>query len=247
MAEPAPAPLVSFLVAGAQKGGTTALFDYLGAYPDIALPDEKELHFFDDEDRDWDHPAYDDYHARFPEVGGRPAGEATPIYLYWPRSLERIRAYNPAMKLILALRDPVERAWSHWRMESARGPETQPFGWCIREGRQRLFRSEPWGHHREFSYVERGFYGEQLERLFGLFPREQVLILTSDALAADHGAALAQMRRFLGLPQAPTPPARRSHVGPDGGAPDPADVAYLREVYARDAVRLLALTGLRFG
>ncbi|MBX3482748.1 sulfotransferase domain-containing protein [Phenylobacterium sp.] len=251
MAAPRPAPLVNFLVAGVQKGGTTALFDYLGDYGDVALPSEKELHFFDDEGQDWSHPDYDGYHARFPQVpdgvAGRPAGEATPIYAYWPKSLERIAAYNPAMKLILVLRDPVERAWSHWRMETARGVETNPFGWCVREGRRRLLDAEPWGHHREFSYVERGFYGEQMERALGLFARDQVLVLASDALRADHGAALAQVRGFLGLDGAPTPAARESHVGPEAGAPDAADVTFLRHVYAADAERLAASTGIRFG
>lgn len=247
MSAPRPAPIVSFLVAGVQKGGTTALFDYLQDYGDVALPSEKELHFFDDESQDWGHPDYDGYHARFPEVAGRPVGEATPIYLYWPNSLERVFTYNPAMKLIVVLRDPVERAWSHWRMEHARGLEAGDFGWCIREGRQRLFRSQPWGRHRVVSYVERGFYGEQLERLFGIFPREQALVLTAEALRADHGAVLAKVRDFLGLPAAPAPAPRESHVGPDAGRPDAADIAHLRHIFAADAERLFALTGVRYG
>ncbi|MDB5452295.1 MAG: sulfotransferase, partial [Caulobacteraceae bacterium] len=165
MATPA---LVNFIIAGAQKGGTTALFDYLTEEPDIALSRVKETHFFDDDSRDWEKPDYGDYHAQF-DPGGRAAcGEATPIYIYWPNCLERIAAYNPAMRLILVLRDPVERAWSHWRMEYARGAETQSFAWCVRQGRRRLFDAEPWGVHREFSYVERGFYGEQVERLLAL-------------------------------------------------------------------------------
>ena len=247
MAEP---PLVSFVIAGAQKGGTTALFDYLTEYPDIALPAEKELHVFDDETQDWARPDYGAYHARFPDPAGRPCGEATPIYCYWPNSLERICAYNPAMKLILVLRDPVQRAWSHWRMEYARGVETHPFEWCVREGRQRLFAAEPWGHHREFSYVERGFYAEQIERLLGLFPREQLLFLTSDELRGDPVAALGQVRAFLGLPKAPTPAAREVHVGRQMDYPSqltPEIVAYLRQVYAADAERLAALTDIRFG
>src|SRR5688572_4249341 len=116
MTEP---PRVTFLIAGVQKGGTTALFDYLGDYPDIVLADAKELHFFDDEAQDWSAPDYGAYNARFSDPAGRPCGEATPIYTYWPNSLERIAAYNPAMKLVVMLRDPVERAWSHWRMEYA--------------------------------------------------------------------------------------------------------------------------------
>src|SRR4051812_27467497 len=106
MAEP---PRVTFVIAGAQKGGTTALFDYLGDYPDIALSDVKEVHYFDDEAVDWAAPNHGAYHGHFPAPDGRPCGEATPIYIYWPNSLERIRAYNPAMKLIATLRDPVQR------------------------------------------------------------------------------------------------------------------------------------------
>ena len=246
----APPPLVTFLIAGVQKGGTTALFDYLADYPDIALPDTKELHFFDDEALDWAAPDYRGYHARLPDPAGRPCGEATPIYSYWPNSLERICAYNPAMKLIVVLRDPVQRAWSHWRMEYARGPETQPFAWCIREGRQRLFAAEPWGHHREFSYVERGFYGEQAERLLALFPRQQLLFLTSEDLRRDPGATLRQVRAFLGLKRAPTPTPREVHVGEVMAYPSEltaADVDHLRRVYAADAERLADLTGIRFG
>lgn len=242
-------PLVNFLIAGVQKGGTTALFDYLADMPDVALSRVKEVHFFDDETQDWSAPDYEAYHAGFDDPAGRPCGEATPIYLYWPNSLERIRAYNPAMRLIVVLRDPVERAWSHWRMEYARGVETKPFAWCIRAGRQRLFDAEPWGVHREFSYVERGFYSEQLAQAFDLFPREQVLVLRSEDLKADPAAALGAVRAFLGLPPAAPPVPREVHVGREmdyGSELTPADVAFLRRLYARDLARLKALTGLSF-
>ncbi len=243
-------PHVDFLIIGTQKGGTTALFDYLGDHPDIALADEKELHFFDDETRDWASPDYGAYHAHFPVPNGRPCGEATPIYCYWPDSLERIAAYNPAMKLILVLRDPVDRAWSGWRMEYARGSETRPFAWCIREGRQRLFDAAPWGHHRELSYVERGFYGEQVERLYGLFPREQVLVLRSDDLRRDPTGPLGAARGFLGLAPVPSPTPREVHVGHEMVYPSKLtdeDVAYLRALYASDDLRLQELTGISFG
>ncbi|RYG21799.1 MAG: sulfotransferase, partial [Burkholderiales bacterium] len=110
-----PTPLVNFIVVGVQKAGTTALFDYLGDSPAVALSKVKEVHFFDDETVDWAKPDYGPYHAQF-ETADPIAlrGEATPIYLYWPHSLERIAAYNPDIRLIVMLRDPVERAWSHW-------------------------------------------------------------------------------------------------------------------------------------
>jgi len=243
-------PRVSFIVAGVQKGGTTALFDYLADAPGISCSRVKEVHFFDDEAQAWPNPDYEAYHAQFAAFDGRPRGEATPIYLYWPSSLERIAAYNPAMRLIVVLRDPVERAWSHWRMEYARGAESRPFAWCIRQGRQRLFDAEPWGFHRDLSYVERGFYGEQMERLLALFPREQALVLRAEDLRGDPAAALARVRDFLGVGPAPAPAPREANVGRDmdyGAELAAADVAHLRSVYARDQQRLADLTGLRFG
>jgi hypothetical protein len=134
-------PRVSFIVIGVQKAGTTALHDYLADDPAIGLSDVKEVHYFDDETVDWAAPDYGAYHAHFADDGREIRGEATPIYVYWPNALDRIRAYNPAMRLILMLRDPVERAWSHWRMETARGVEQHSFAWCVRRGRQRLFQA----------------------------------------------------------------------------------------------------------
>ena len=238
-----------FIIAGVQKGGTTALFDYLSEEPGLAVSDAKEVHFFDDESVDWAQPDYRPYHARFPPPDGRLRGEATPIYLYWPGSLARIATYNPAMRLIVMLRDPVERAWSHWRMEYARGAEREPFAWCIRQGRRRLFDAEPWGHHREYSYVERGFYGEQLERLYGLFPREQVLLLRSGELSDEPAATLSRVRSFLALAAAAAAQARQVHVGRamDYGSELTADdIGHLRRIYADDQARMKALAGFDF-
>jgi hypothetical protein len=242
-------PRVSFIIAGVQKAGTTALFDYLSDDSGLSLSREKEVHFFDDETQDWAAPDYGAYHANFAAWDSRPRGEATPIYLYWPRSLERIAAYNPAMRLIVLLRDPVERAWSHWKMEYARGVETRPFAWCIREGRRRLFEAQPWGHHREFSYVERGFYGEQLEAALAIFPREQILVLGAEDLNRDPAAVLAKVRTFLGLSPGADPRPRRVHVGRDmdyGSELTQADALFLRALYAADQARLQGLTGIDF-
>jgi hypothetical protein len=242
-------PLVSFLVAGVQKGGTTALFHYLNELPSLQMAPAKEVHFFDDETGvDWTDPDYSPLHAAFPALDGRLRGEATPIYLYWPESLERIARYNPATKLIFLFRDPVARAWSHWKMEYARGWETEPFAWCIREGRARVDSAEAPGFHRVHSYVERGFYGAQLERLFALFPREQVLLLTSDALKADPTTTLQRICALLGVePPAHPAPQRRELVAKEmdyGQTITPADVDHLRGIYAEDLRRFAMLSGL---
>ncbi|MDP3856077.1 sulfotransferase domain-containing protein [Phenylobacterium sp.] len=240
---------INFIVAGVQKAGTTALYDYLAEDPNIGLSKVKEVHFFDDERVDWVAPDYGAYHAQFDWTAPAIRGEATPIYLYWPRSLERIAAYNPAARLIVMLRDPVERAWSHWKMEYARGAETEAFSWCVRQGRRRLLDADPWGVHREFSYVERGFYGEQVERLLGLFPRGQLLILKADDLRRDPNTALASVNAFLGAPPPAQVTARDVHVGREmdyGGDLTDEDAAFLRRLYACDLARLEALTGVVF-
>src|SRR2546429_7073426 len=120
---------VDFLVAGAQKSGTTALNYYLRRHPYIALPIKKELHFFDnDELFAGGNVSYEPLHEMFqPARPGGIAGENTPIYLYWRPALPRIRDYNPAMKFIVILRNPIERAFSQWNMQRTRGIEPCDF------------------------------------------------------------------------------------------------------------------------
>jgi hypothetical protein len=217
--------------------------------PGLQLPDVKEAHFFDDEETvDWERPDYGRYHALFAD-DGRMWGEATPIYLYWPNSLERIAAYHPGMKLILLFRDPIERAWSQWKMEYAKGKESEPFGWCIREGRARLDPGDPAapGHHRVHSYVERGFYGRQVARLLTLFPRAQCLFLRSEELRRDPGPVLRRVAAFLDQP----PPAdvipRIVHAAREHdyrSTLEPADRALLASLYASDLALFSDLTGI---
>jgi hypothetical protein len=238
---------VDLIVAGVQKGGTTALFDHLGDMPDIGLSRIKETHFFDDERIDWRAPDYARYHALFPQDAAVRA-EATPIYAYWPNAMERIRAYNPAMKIVLLVRDPVERAWSHWKMEYARGLETEPFAWCIREGRARVAAGDPTapGHHRVHSYVERGFYGRQLQRILTLFPYEQVRVYDAALLRSDPDPILRDLCAFAGV-RAPVDVVqpRAVHVGQTIDYPSTlsaADFELLTDLYAADTILFTTLT-----
>ena len=239
---------VGFLIAGVQKGGTTALFDYLRLHPDLTLPEMKEVHFFDDETVDWSRPDYGPYHAAVPAEGGRLRGEATPIYIYWPNSLERIRDYNPRMRLIVVFRDPVERAWSQWRMEQSR-TEREPFAWAIREGRARVDDPAAPGHHRIFSYVERGFYGAQLQRLFAIFPRQQVLLLRAEDLRADPAWILGNACDFLNIERFASIAPIESLVGPkvSGKASITlADREHLQQIYTKDQQLFSELSGFDY-
>lgn len=239
---------VDFIVAGVQKGGTTALWEYLREQPGLQVP-IKEVHYFDDEDIDWSRADHRAYHNIFVD-DDRLTGDTTPIYIYWPNSLERIARYNPAMKIILLFRDPIERAWSHWKMEYAKGKELHPFDWCIREGRSRLIDADPTapGHHRVFSYVERGFYGSQLERLFSLFPREQCLLLRSEDLRDDPAPQLAAIARLLGMPAPGSVERRTIHATSAIDYPSTLrqeDRALLADLYHPELLRFEALSGLK--
>lgn len=101
---------VDVLIAGTQKGGTTALDSYLREHPDLCMARDKEVHFFDrQQGYTTDGGSYRTYHANFSlGLGNQRLAEATPIYMYWHAAPARIHAYNPAMKFILLLRNPID-------------------------------------------------------------------------------------------------------------------------------------------
>lgn len=240
---------VGFFIIGAQKCGTTALATFLREAHSIHLPAKKELHFFDDEAVDWSRPTLEAYHAHFDaRRSGALWGEATPSYIYWPGALERIHAYNASARLIVILRDPVARAFSHWRMQRVRGVEPLPFAYAIRGGRGRLRRDGRLTiDGRRYSYVERGFYADQLERVYRLFDAENVCVLTTADLRRDHAGTLAKVGRFLGVSWPKLPPRSEIHTlaGEPLEQPRAEDVAYLRALYEPDARTLADRYGLR--
>jgi len=207
-------PPIEFFIAGVQKGGTSSLAHYLRRSSCVQLPDGKEIHFFDDESVDWSAPDYRPLHAHFnwSQMSGVIRGEATPIYVYWPDSMERIRCYNSGAKVIVSLRHPSYRAYSHWRMETTRAAETMSFDDATSDvGRCRVSNAKG-GVHRVYSYVERGFYAPQIRRLQRLFPPDQLLFLRTDHLWAETGRTLSRIHQFLGI--APPASTERTYVTP---------------------------------
>ena len=235
-------PPVDFLIAGVQKAGTFSLYRLLERHPEIALSKAKEVHFFDNEAIDWSSPPYGQYHRNFPRWRqGQVRGEATPIYIYWPEALERIRAYNPDIKLILLLRDPIERTYSAWCHQRRKGRETLSFSAAIREGRARIDNAKGFGN-RHFSYVERGFYAAQLRRALDLFASSNILALDSRKLSSDPGSLLAKAANFLGV-GAPTGMIDAVHANKRTSLDAPErveeeDVRFLAEIFAQDVAEL---------
>lgn len=200
--------LPSVLIIGAQKGGTTSLFSYLLEHPDVLPPFRKEVHYFDLHYRAgvrW-------YRGHFPYAhrlrGGSVTLEASPYYLVHPRVPQRVAQLLPNVKLIALLRNPVDRALSHYQHEVRGGRESLPFAEALAREPERLagevarLEAEPdyysYNHHR-YSYVQRGLYLKQLLGWTRHFPRSQLLILQSERLFRDPAGTTAAVHRFLGL------------------------------------------------
>lgn len=196
-----------FAIIGTQRGGTTSLHAYLNAHPLVTTPATKELHFLTDRYErgpDW-------YVGQFPSSLpiGALTGEATPYALFHPRSHFRLREVAPAARIIVLLRNPVDRAYSHYRLERARDNEPLSFAEAISAEKSRLAGEEERlladdayvsAAHNHASYLSRGDYTPQLERWFTTFPREQFLILRSEDLYERPGESVDRVMSFLELP-----------------------------------------------
>jgi hypothetical protein len=202
-------PLPDFLVIGAQKAGTTALYAYLRWHPGITGPSWKEVSFFDR--HWWRGEAW--YRGQFPlRSRGRLVGEASPSYLFHPLGPERVAALVPDVKLIALVRDPVDRAFSHYQHEVALGREELSFEDALaaeddrlRGEEERMLADPTYFSHAwwNYTYAARGRYAEQLERWLAVFPSEQLLIVPSEEMLAEPEQAHARVLEFLGA--APQP------------------------------------------
>ena len=197
-------PLPDFLILGAQKAGTTALYAYLRWHPEITGPSFKEVSFFDR------HYAKGErwYRAHMPVRRRSLVGEASPSYLFHPLAPERVAGMLPGARLIALLRNPVDRAFSHYQHEVALGREPLSFEDAVDREDERMqselermlrdpsYFSLAWWN---YTYIARGRYAEQLERWFAAFPREQLLVLFTEELSADTAATYRRVLDFLGV------------------------------------------------
>lgn len=231
-------PQVDFAVIGAQKGGTRALRHFLGQHPQIGLsrPQYPETHYFDRMQPQG--MGIDTYHAMFtPQALARVTGDITPIYIFDPKVMPRLAAYNPDMKIIALLRDPVARAHSQWAMEHERGNDRRGFlGALLHEWWQRR------RDHPVYSYLLRGFYARQVARILTYFPPEQCLFLRSEDLRDNHRASLHHIQSFLGVDPYHIAPPATIHARYYAPAPAPVRLA-LRLLFHRDIRRLEQMLG----
>ena len=234
---------IDFVIAGAQKSGTTALYYLLSAHPEIAFPTKQELHFFDDEDAFAGPVNYDALHQQF-ALGRKTivSGECTPIYLYWKPALGRIAQYNPRMKVIVTLRNPITRAFAHWNMQRHKKREPLDFMEALRAEPARA-REAASLQSRYFSYVDRGLYAGQLERLFNLFPPEQITVIKFEEFQHDNPGTLHGLCDFLGVSTLKSIAQKDRNVVPYEREMRDDEREYLRGIFRADISRVESILG----
>ena len=201
---------VDFFVVGAARSGTTTLYQYLSQHPQVFLPRVKELNYFSkvssNQPQDYALPKPGkEYHTKIiqsPEVyknlynsarHDQIKGDVSPSYLWHEETPAAIKAYNPKAKIIISLRHPVERAFSHYLMAKSVGYEKSiDFQQAINEPL-----SEHWGGGNR--YLEWSDYVGALKAYYAAFPKEQIHVMIFEQWVRDQGSALAELAQFLGV------------------------------------------------
>lgn len=202
--------LPKFITIGAQKGGTSFLYNLLTQHPDVEPAAKKELDFFShrfDRGVGW-------YRSCFPELTGEKRDElstteASPSYLYHPHAARRAARTIPGARLIVLLRDPVDRAYSHYQHQVRMGNETLSFEEAVdaekerlRGEREKMLKDEHYGgaDYFRFSYLSRGIYADQFAEWYGHFGEDRILVLKSEDFFGQTRETLETVLGFLGLP-----------------------------------------------
>jgi Sulfotransferase domain len=258
-------PLPDFLIVGAQRSGTTSLYRYLLAHPQVlpASP-SKGVHYFDK------HPGKSLrwYRAHFPTEAARRrredrfggpivTGEGSPYYLFHPHAPARAAAAVSNARIIAMLRDPVERAYSHYQQEYARGFEdADTFERAIdleperlAGERERMLADPGYDSHelQHHSYLARGEYVDQVVAWREHFPEEQVLVICAERFFAEPAATYADVLRFLGLPHPPETPSFKAYNARPSKGMSAETRARLRAHFAEPNRRLEEYLGTTMG
>jgi len=263
----------AFMIIGAQKAGTTALYSYLSQHPGIAASPAKELHFFNCEKKYL--LGIDFYHSLFPSVGkNQLTFDASPSYLCHLNASKRIFAYNRKIKIIVLLRDPVERAYSAWNMYAKLYKRNKNWFYdewlanCDTSKSKYVKRSElaifdfkdyileefevqqisP-SAIIEAPVILHGYYYDQLSRLYSYFPEKQILIIENSELRKNSVSILQRIEKFLGLSGNDWSKANLSPVFEGdycGAHPDEGTFRILSKHYAPHTEKLFNFLGVHY-
>lgn len=242
--------LPDFIIIGAAKGGTTSLYHYLNQHPGIQMSREKEIHYF----AKYYKRGIKYYQSFFPlKNDSRITGEASPYYLYHPHAAARIKKDVPSAKIIVLLRDPVIRAYSHYNM--LKGVDwVESFQEAVEVEKDRvdvhhkkMMNDHTYNnqHHQTFSYMCRGLYHGQLEKWLEHYSLDQLLIIKSEDFFEDPRSALSEVYEYIGIDK----------IYPDDLKPRNArkyeelskeEISKYREYFREDGEKLKNLLGPKF-
>lgn len=252
--------LPDFIIIGAQKSGTTSLYGYLGQHPELIASYRKEIHFFDgglDPNVDNFKKGEAWYRSNFPlrrnTSNNQKAFEASPLYIFNPLVPQRIFELIPEVKLIAVLRNPVERAISHYFHEKRKGFESLPIMQAFRVEEERLkpvidkqdYKNNIFIHH---SYKRRGLYHEQLKRYLNYFPMSNILVINSETLFMQPHDTLRRVFQFVGVDEEFTiNDLKPRNVGSNRTEIDPDTYEYLKNYFQPHNQDLYELVGKNYG
>lgn len=204
-------PLPNFIIIGAAKAGTTSLFRYVNEHPEVYMSPVKEPRFFSLEGLELDPndpvqqtavTTFEEYRRLFDGVTTQKAiGEASPMYLWSEQAPAKIKKYVPEAKLIAILRNPIDRAYSHYTMNVYQSKETAPT--IIDAIKEEEVDIKGWKRTRP--YVPYSLYSQQLERYYEVFPREQLRVYLFDDLKQDAIGLMRDLFSFIGVDVGFTP------------------------------------------
>jgi|GEM_PF-1908130 len=193
---------VNLFIAGAAKAGTTTIYECLANSPMVCMCRVKEPNFFSSAELLSEKNYYqekivkteEEYHRLFSHEAQPWIGEASVSYLFHPHTAEKIFQYNPAARIIVSLRNPVHRAFSHYLMDKKLGLVKNDFAAIVNQGKQR----EDWKpYYRQ--YVEYGLYFSQLKKYTDLFPANQIMVILFEELQHSLADVMQQLAAFLNI------------------------------------------------
>lgn len=251
-------PLPDFLIVGAQKSGTSFLYQNLASHSEVARANFKEIHFFDnnfEKGINW-------YRSHFPTTiemmlrGERITGEASPYYLYHPHAARRIASVLANVKLIILLRDPVDRAISHYSHEvNYTGAEDLPMEEAFDREPERLqgekekLKEDPYYrsfNHQHYSYLDRGNYSKQIKRYKDNFKEENIKIIKSGRMFKKPQYVFKKINNFLGIRTETLETKDKVNSSKYDKNKNPETISMLKEYYKEEKKKLSNEFGLDF-
>ena len=211
----------NFIIGGTSAGGTSFLTAMLVQHPEVYLPKEMrpEPHYFY---KSWEYARGDEYYLNrwFNDVpdSAIAVGERSSSYLFGALDCaKRMYAFNPELKLIFTLRNPIERTWANYRYTVLQGLEELSFEDALKDEADRVKAQQGiWAEIQPHNYTGRGFYGAQLAAFLEVFPASQVLVIKSELLSSQTAVEMQKVEAFLRLNQRNYPYVRAvDHTSPN--------------------------------